>query len=114
MTVKMTGSEFKAFYNDPAFWPEDVWHEDAELSVDGVDQPDGIDDEKLSDTSVVKISEGVVFGPKWDGSDNPSLESYFKSWRKKQSSTFFTVECDKAVFEAVKAAIIAAGGKVNK
>lgn len=113
MTVKMTGSEFKRFYNDPKFWPDDVWHEDSEFSVDGVEYPDGIDEGKLSDTSVVAISGGVVYGPQWDG-NNPSLEAYFKRWRKAQTFTFFTVECDKAVYEAVKAAIIAAGGKVNK
>lgn len=113
MTVKMSGSEFKRFYNDPKIWPDDVWHEDTEMSVDGVDQPDGIDDEALSDTAVVSISGGTVYGPQWDG-DNPSLETYFKRWRKAQALTFFTVECDKADLDAVKAAIIAAGGKVIK
>lgn len=57
------------------------------------------------------ITGGIVFGI--EGRE-PSLESWFKAWRKKQTTTSFVVEC-KIVDEAeVIAAIIAAGGKVTK
>jgi len=70
MSVKMSGAEFKKFYEDDEFWP--------------------------------------------DGDEGPSLETYFRRWRKKQTTTFLTVECDHTKLEAVKAAIKAAGGKISK
>lgn len=114
MSVKMSGAEYKRFYSDPEFWPEGVWNEDAEITVDGNEQPDGIDVETLSDNAVVIIEDGVVCGPQWEFGDSPSLETYFRRWRKKQTTTFLTVECDHAKLEAVKAAIKAAGGKISK
>jgi len=110
MAVKMTGSEFKEFYADEDFWPEDTWHEDAYMSVDGTEYPDGIDVDELSDTSVVELSGGFVVG--LDG-EEPALDTYFKRWRKKQTTTTFVVKCDKSIVEAVKAAIKQAGGKVS-
>jgi len=110
MAVKTTGAEFKAFYSDESIWPEDSWHDDAILSVDGVDQSDGIDVDTLSDTATVMIEGGYVKGLE---DEEPSLEAYFKRWRKKQNTVMFAVSCDKSVADAVKAAIRAAGGKVG-
>lgn len=110
MAVKTIGAEFKAFYADESLWPKDSWHDDASLSVDGVEQPDGIDVDNLSDTAVVTIEGGFVKGI---DDDEPSLETFFKRWRKQQNTTIFTVSCDKSIVDAVKAAIRAAGGKVS-
>lgn len=114
MATKTTGAEFKRFYNDDKYWPEDdgnTWHEDALLSIDGVVQEDGIDIQVLADDAEVKIQGGVVYGPQWEGNE-PSLEAYFKRWKKKQSTVSFLVECDQSRLDAVKAAIKAAGGRV--
>lgn len=109
MAVKMTGAEFKKFYSDNEFWPEDTWHEDAFMSVDGVEYPDGIDLDTLKDTSIVMLAGGFIRTPDGNG---PALDTYFKRWRKKQNSSLFTVECDNTLLDAVKAAIKQAGGKV--
>ncbi|HGK7311135.1 hypothetical protein [Aeromonas caviae] len=111
MTTKTTGLEFKRFMADKVLWPGDIWHEDAAISVDGVHMPDGVDVENLSDSAVVRIDGGAVFGPQWDENE-PSLETYFKRWRKQQTTTVFVVECDSSKLEDVKAAIKAAGGRV--
>ena len=37
MTTKTTGMDLKAFYSDPEFWPNGVWHEGEEIIVNGVD-----------------------------------------------------------------------------
>lgn len=109
MAVKMTGAEFKKFYADNVFWPEDTWHEDAFMSVDGTEYPDGIDVDILKDTATVMLDGGFICTPDGNG---PALDTYFKRWRKKQNSSLFTVECDNALLDAVKAAIKQAGGKV--
>ncbi len=113
MSVKMSGAEFKKFMSSEEFWPVDTWHEDEQITVNGEDRPDGVEASTLSDTDVVVIHDGVLTGPQWlDG--GPSLETHFRRWRKKQTTTFLTVECDHTKLEAVKAAIKAAGGKISK
>lgn len=114
MATKTTGAEFKRFYNDKQFWPDDggdTYHDDAVLKVDGEYQEDGIDTDTLADTAVVTIEGGFVCGPALAGKE-PSLEAYFKRWRKGQTIALFLVECDTQVIDAVKAAIRAAGGRV--
>ena len=115
MPTKTTGAEFKRFYNDDSFWPQDdgnTWHEDETITVNGVEQTDGVDTDTLPDDAVVTIADGIVFGPKWDGNE-PSFETYFKRWRKQQSTVSFLVECDASKLDALKAAIKAAGGRVG-
>lgn len=115
MPVKTTGAEFKRFYNAPEFWPDadgDVWHEDVVIRIDGVEHVDGIDVETLRDDARIEIEGGIVFGPMFKGNE-PSLETYFKRWRKKQTTVVLLVECDAPKLNAVKAAIKAAGGRVG-
>lgn len=116
MAVKTTGAEFKAFYEDKDFWPEDnanyVWHEEAIILVDGVEDPEGIDTAALADSAEVRIEGGVVCCSKWDGNE-PSLESYFRKWKKSRDTVLLVVECGKDKLEAVKAAVKAAGGKAR-
>lgn len=114
MTTKTTGAEIKRFYADPDFWPEDggdTWHEEELITIDGtpIDTEKGI--AEIPDAAVVTVSGGIVYSPKWDGNE-PSFETYFKRWKKKQSTVSIIVECDVAKRDAVVAAIRAAGGKV--
>lgn len=114
MAIKTIGAEFKHFYSDKDFWPEGenyVWHEDETIVVDGAERDREAEIDTISDTAVVVIDGGVIFGPAHGGGE-PSFESYFKRWRKRQHTASFVVECDKDVFEAVKAAVVAAGGRV--
>lgn len=115
MAVKTTGAEFKRFYTDPAFWPpeaashkDNVWHEDELISVDGEQREEGFDFDTIPDSAQVTVEGGVVFGLK----DEPSFETYFKRWRKLQSTSVLVVECDVTKLDAVKSAVRAAGGRV--
>ena len=110
MAVKTTGAEFKRFYEDPVFWPEDTWHEDTVITVDDNECED-IEVEAINDSSIVVIEGGVLMGPQWEH-EGPSLETYFKRWRKQQTTSTFLVQCDNAKLDAIKAAIKAAGGRI--
>lgn len=114
MSVKTTGAEFKQFYEDERFWPQDdgkTWHDDEVITVNGVVLSDGVDTDRMPDDALVTVEGGMVFSPQWDGNE-PSLEAYFKRWRKLQTTRTVLVECDAANLDAVKAAVKAAGGRV--
>lgn len=109
--VKSTGAEFKRFYNDSTFWPDDVWHEEEVVTVNGVVLDGEVSFDAIADDAQVGIEGGIVNSPRLEWKE-PSFEAYFKRWRKLQSTTTFLVECDRSVVDAVKKAIVAAGGRV--
>jgi hypothetical protein len=108
--IKTTGAEFKRFYSDATTWPDDVWHDDECVLVDGGawDHPEGY--EAIPDAAKVEVSDGGVYG--LPNNKEISFEGYFKQWRKRQTTTTFLVECDLTKVDEVKAAVKAAGGKV--
>jgi len=115
MATKTTGAELKRFYSDESFWPADdgkTWHDDENLTVNGVVKEFGCEIMELNDDDAIIVDGGIVYGPKWTKDNEPSFEGYFKSWKKKQNTASFLVECPLDKVEAVKAAIRAAGGKV--
>lgn len=113
MATKTTGAELKRFYADKEFWPDeaDYYHEDEWLVVNGVEPKDfetvNIDD--LADTDEIKLSGGQVC----NAPGEPSFETYFKRWRKKQSIATLFVEVPKDRAEEFAALIRNAGGKVT-
>ena len=111
MTTKTTGAEWSAFYADKSAWPEDAWHEEETVTVDGTEIDTlEFDPANLPPNARVTVSGGVVFLNE-ESTNGPTLEAYFKSWRKKQTTVFMTVEVSRADAEKVQAAITAAGGK---
>lgn len=110
MTVKTTGAEFKRYYNDPVFWPEGAWRDDDVILVDGVEQED-IDVDKIPDAAKVTIEAGVVFKSVSDD-EGVNMGTHFRRWLKAQTLRTVLVEVDSTKFEAVVAAIKAAGGRV--
>ncbi len=108
--IKTSGAEFKRFYNDDKTWPEDSWHEGEWIVVNGEEWDFMKEIDEIPDVAVVKLSGGVVRDLP-DGTE-PSLEAYFKRWKKRQTSMTIVVECDVSKLKDVKAAIKAAGGKV--
>ena len=112
MAVKCTGAEYKRFIESD--WGGDAYMDDYVISINGTiyNQFDGgLDEaeEKIQPSDKMVIIEGDVFvGSGWVR----SLEAHFKQWRKKQTTAFLAVECPIDKLDAVKAAIIAAGGKV--
>lgn len=113
MAIKTTGAEWKKFYTDPDFWPDGTWHDDEEITVNG-DVADADDNlEMIDDSAAVTVAGGVVFIHEGDD-DGPTLEAYFKRWRKKQTTVFLSVEVSKDKVDAVAAAIAHAGGKLSR
>ncbi len=112
MTVHTPGAQFKRFYQDPQFWPADngvTYHDDVLLHVNGEPLPDDMDPGKVADDAKVSIVYGgVVYG----AGKEVGLDEYFLRWLELQTTVSFLVECDSTKFEAVKAAIEAAGGTV--
>ena len=111
MATKTTGAEFKAFYSDKAFWPDGTWHEDEEVTIDDELPPDGFDLSNVADNARMVLSNGYVTNEQDE--DLGSFDGYFRKWRKKQTTAYLAVEVPHEKAEAVKAAIIAAGGKVK-
>lgn len=118
MGAKTTGAELKAFYSDPKAWGEDAagnskyWCEDVTLLVNGEEKGEGFSIlDHLKDTDQVKILSGWVYS-----NDNTEecagFDSRFRKWQKEQSTGFLSVEFPKEKEEEIKAAILAAGGKV--
>lgn len=110
MSAKTTGAQFKRFYDDPNWWAADgsVWHEDADILVDGTAVGADFDPSQVPDSAVISISGGAVFGVEGE----PSLEAFFKRWLRKQETVVLVVEVTTSTADAVRAAIQAAGGKV--
>lgn len=103
MPTKTTGAEFKRFYTDKSIWDdlgEDVYHEDEVVTVDGSGWADGY--EYIPDASKVKIEGGIVFGVSED-QEEPSFETYFKRWKKKQTIASLVVVFDKRDEQAIRA-----------
>lgn len=110
MSVKMTGKEFKAFYDDPAVWGDNkATAPDSVISIDGVEVDDW-DMTTIADEAIVKVLSGYM-------EDAPagvpeSFAGAARWWLKRQATATLVIECHKDKLEAVKAAIKAAGGKV--
>lgn len=111
MATKTTGAEFKAFYSDKTWWPEGVWHEDEEITIEGEPPADDFDLSEVADDVRMVLANGYVTNDK--GDELGSFDGYFRKWRKKQTTAFLAVEVPLDKVDSVKAAIIAACGKVK-
>ena len=112
MSVKCTGAEYKRFMNSD--WGDGVFMDDYVISINGTvyeQLEGGLDDaeEKIQPSDKIVIIEGGVFV---GNRHVRSLEAHFKQWRKRHSTAFLAVECPIDKLDAVKAAIVSAGGKV--
>ena len=120
MPMKTTGAELRAFYNDDTYWQvsndgngADIWCDELVLEVNGVEAPDSFSiNEDLKDEDQVTITYGYVMSSNVDFTDR-SFESFFKAWRKKQDTVLLSVSVSKENVEAVRAAILAAGGIIK-
>ena len=114
MTVKMTGAEYKQFMTED--WHDGYYMDDCAIAING-EVFDSIEsglesaEDAMKSTDKVAILEGAVFDK--DGAYVSSLETYFKAWRKAKTTTIIVVECPKDKIDAIRAAIIATGGKIK-
>jgi hypothetical protein len=108
--VKTTGAEWNKFYSDQDIWGNGQWHDDVVIRVDGANVEDY---ETLPDTAKVEIDGGYVFLSDGMDKEGPSMETYFRQWKKNQTTIFLAVECPREKYEDVILAIKSAGGIVK-
>jgi hypothetical protein len=110
MTTRTTGAEYKRFMADDTWWPAGAYHEDESIDVDGIALDGDTNVLDLSDTAEIVIDGGIVFDA--NGSDLAGFEAFFRKWKRAQSTVTMTVEVPRDKVDAVKRAIIKAGGKI--
>lgn len=95
--MKMTGSEWNAFYNDPNVWRIHVWHDDLVIKVDGVEKDD---DFVIDPKATVTIESGVMY---FDVDQNNwiSIKQAIKNWRKGLKFKTVVVEIPNEMFYSV-------------
>ena len=113
MTVKTTGAEWKRFYSDKTVWTDGSFHEDDEIVVDGALWDWGNDLMEVSDSAILALSGGTIYSGESDAFGQ-STEACFRQWRKRQNTTFILCEAPKDRVAEVEAAIVAAGGRVQR
>lgn len=107
MSIQTTGAEWNRFYNDKQAWPEDTYHDDTVVLVNG-SVSENLD--HVPDTAILVVQSGCVIFP--DNSD-ADLVKHFEAWLNTQTTSFGGFAAPKDKMEAVKAAIVAAGGTVT-
>ena len=110
MATKTTGAEWKRYYQDPAAWPEGWFHEDEEVTINGVFD-ENADLTAVPDDAVIVVKGGIIYEGDYANEGN-SVEGHFKKWRKAQTTMILMVEVQKDKADDLRAAISAAGGKV--
>lgn len=119
MSVKTHGAELKAFYTDESYWKrtanggDDLWYDDLVLMVNGKEVEDFSIQNDLKDEDKVTIVAGIVRSNDENLVPARSFESFFKAWRKEQNTAYLCVTVSRDKLEAVRAAILAAGGKIS-
>jgi hypothetical protein len=111
MAVKTVGRAWKSFYSDPEFWPAGAWHDDEIVTIDGKQADSSTDIGRVEDASKIVIVGGIVFVNE-GAVDGPSLEAYFRQWRKKQNTVVLVVEVPREKEAALRAAVRGAGARV--
>ena len=114
MAKKITGLEFKKFWSDKAFWPDQTYTDDVVFKVNEKVMDENADIANANDMDLITIENGFVLeSTMYKSCETPSLLSYFRKWQKTQTTSSFLVDCDNSLLEAVKAAVLAAGGKIT-
>ena len=110
-TVKTTGAIWNLFYADKTAWHDGAYHDDVLVAVNGKEDPD-TELENLPQDAAVEIRSGYVVLS--DGSD-ADLGDHFKNWEAEQSGQSMalgTFRARKDKLEAVRQAILDAGGEL--
>lgn len=114
MATQIIGRDFKSFYADRDFWPEngETYHDDIMLLVDGRAMGE-IDTDLIGDASIIQIESGwvdAIPAQVGRGKVDMSLSDYYELWRALNAAgTRLMFECSPDVREKVVAAAIAAG-----
>ena len=116
--IKISGKELKEFYNDDAFWPTGIYHQDELIRL-----PDGStlqesavyddDIDALPDDIMVEVEGGDVEDPRV-GKRIDSFENYLLRWQLEQAHQKFVIMLpkDPELFEKLKAFVEPLGGSI--
>lgn len=108
MSLKVTGAEWKKFYDDDTVWAGEAYQDDCLILVDGVnaDEGEGIDLSKISDTAKVEVCSGYIVRHTDDGDEHFDILKVFKAWSKKQNVVFVTLGVPKDRLEEFTALVL--------
>lgn len=106
MSIKTNGKTFKQYYDDKEFWPDETYHDDTVIIVDGEEGGD-TDYAKIADTATVEIVDGVIF-MRGKQDDDIDFCKHFRRWMKKQTQISIVFDIPKDKEDAVRAAVKAA------
>jgi hypothetical protein len=113
MTIKLSGKDFKKFYTDKEYWPEDMWHESETVTVEGVELEESYDYTEIADDAVVRVTGGVVQRDSaFDKDESMTFERFLKIWIKRQSRVRLIVEVHKDDLSSFKSTIRGFGWKI--
>ncbi len=113
---KLTGKQWKEFYNDPQYWGPDSWFEEKDITINGKPIPnDDLSDadslNTMKDTDIVKINGGVVY-LSTAVNDTVLLENHIAQWKKAKNITLILIEVKKELEKDLKQSIKNLGGKI--
>lgn len=110
MTVRISGSDFKRYYDS---LPNGVWHEGEEVYIEGALVDESYNLAQVPDGADVRIIGGCIYSDSDDEYER-SFESDIKAWLKKQRRRHLLIECDVDSLEDIKGAVRRLGAKVLK
>ncbi|MEI9553692.1 hypothetical protein [Enterobacter hormaechei] len=99
--MKVQGALWKQFYNDEEYW-KGHYHDDVLITFDGVEQEDY---DNPADDAVVKVESGYVYKTDDDfpsSRHDLSLATFFRRWKKIQTTEVIVVTVDKDYADAVR------------
>lgn len=113
MAVKISGFEWKKFYEDKTVWPEGAYHDD-----DTITGSDGVDYSCNADNIPVDVTITLEGGAYYKTKDTPpgdsqDLEKVFKKWRKAQKVEYLIVESPKECRERLNTFLKSIGAKIK-
>jgi hypothetical protein len=114
MPIKISGADFKRFYNDPAIWggeKSDTYLDDDHVTINGKEFPEDADIiDIIKDDDVLVVSSGYLANPQSGVPED--YVAAIRWWLRRQKLRTMVVEYEESKREQVLAALKAAGAKV--
>ena len=82
MTVKTSGKDFKGWYGDIEEWPQDAYHEDEIIKINGRNRGDDDELQSVEDNAIISLSGGCIY---FDDGRDVSMEGALRRWLRKKS-----------------------------
>jgi len=112
MSVKVSGKEWKRFYEDDSAWFGNAYHDDVQITIDGIDGNDVPDLGKIDDNAKVVLSGGLFFPNDAVETKPLDLVAVFKKWLARQKMSAVVVDIPKDKIDVLKEFLKQIGGKL--